>query len=103
MRRREYDKALAAIDALEKKQPTSALVPNLRGAVYFSQRDLKEARANFEKALALQPDNASAARNLALIDMQEGNPQAARERYDGCSRRIPRTSNCCSRWPTCWP
>ena len=33
LRAREYDKAMAAVDRLEKKQPDSALAANLRGSV----------------------------------------------------------------------
>lgn len=82
MRRREYDEALAAVDTLEKKQPKSALPFNLRGIVYLAKRDLKNARASFEKALEIQPNYYAAANSLAVLDIQEGKPQAARERYD---------------------
>ncbi len=73
MQRREYDKALADVDRLEKKQPNVAFVQNLRGTVYLAKRDLKSARASFEKALELQPDFLPAARNLTIIDLQDGN------------------------------
>src|SRR5205823_2992109 len=48
VQRREYDKALAAIAALEKKQPDNPVTSNLRGGVYLAKRDLKAARENFE-------------------------------------------------------
>lgn len=81
LRRREFDKALAAADAIQKKVPASALPANLRGTVYLAKRDLKNARSNFEKALEIQPDFHAAATNLAIIDIQEGHVDAARERY----------------------
>lgn len=90
MRRREYDRALAAVDALEKKQPKSVLVPALRGGAYLAKRDLVKARANFEKALELQPDYFPAAQSLALIDLQEGNVQAAQERYQRMLAKNPK-------------
>jgi len=90
MQRHEYDKALAAVDVLEEKYPKSAFVPNLRGTVYLAKRDLKAARASFEKALALQSDFVAAARNLAIIDMQEGNIPAARKRYDAMLAKNPK-------------
>jgi putative PEP-CTERM system TPR-repeat lipoprotein len=45
-------------------------------------RDLKNARASFEKALEVQPTNAVAARSLALLDVQEQKPDDARKRYE---------------------
>ena len=89
LRRREYDQALQALAGLEKKQPKSAMIPFMRGIVYFAKRDLKTARTNFEKALELQPDFDSPAYSLALIDMQEGQPQRARERYDRMLAKYP--------------
>lgn len=90
MQRHEYDKALAAVDTLEAKYPKAAFVANLRGAVYLAKRDLKSARVNFEKALALQSDFVAAARNLAIIDLQEGNMRAARARYDAMLVKNPK-------------
>jgi putative PEP-CTERM system TPR-repeat lipoprotein len=90
MRRREYDRALSAVDALEKKQPNSVLVPALRGGAYLAKRDLVKARANFTKALELQPDYFPAAQSLAVIDLQEGNVQAAQERYQRMLAKNPK-------------
>jgi cellulose synthase operon protein C len=82
LRKREYDKALAAVAAIEKKQPGSALTPDLRGNVYLTRYDLKEARKHFAKALELEPNRLSSARSLAIIDLQEGKPADARARYE---------------------
>jgi len=90
MRRREYDKALAAADALEKKQPKSALVPTVRGGIYLAKRDLVNARKSLEKALEIDPAYYSAAFSLAVIDLREGQPQAARERFDGILAKNPK-------------
>jgi putative PEP-CTERM system TPR-repeat lipoprotein len=88
--RREFDKALAVVDALEKKQAKSPLPSQLRGVVYFAKRDLKSARASFEKALEIQPDFDAAASTLATLDIQEGKPQMARERYDRLLAKHPK-------------
>lgn len=80
MQLQQYDKALAAIDALEKKQPNAAHVHNLRGGAYLGKRDFPAARKNFEKALALDPTFTPAAKNLAQLDMQDKQPDAARKR-----------------------
>jgi cellulose synthase operon protein C len=82
LRKREYDKALATADGIAKKQPKSALPYDLRGLVALAKRDLPTARKAFEKALEVEPEHFAAAYNLATIDIQEGRPQAARERYE---------------------
>ena len=82
LRRREYDKALAAVAAIEKKQPGNALNDELRGNVYLARYDLKEARKHYAKALDLEPNRLSSARSLAIIDLQEGKAADARARYE---------------------
>jgi putative PEP-CTERM system TPR-repeat lipoprotein len=90
MQRREYDKALAAIAALEKKNPEIPITGNLRGAVFMAKRDLKGARAAFDKVMAAKPTDASAAYNLALIDVQEGKADDARKRYEAMIAKDPK-------------
>ena len=62
MRRREFDPALAAAQALVQKQPDSAVAYNLVGVVQTAKRDLPAARASFDKALVLDPKSVEAAR-----------------------------------------
>ena len=90
LQRHEYDKALAAAAAIEKKQPGKAIAPFLRGSVYLAERDFKKARAGFEAALAAQPAFYVAGYRLALLDMQEGHPDAARTRLEGMLDKDPR-------------
>jgi putative PEP-CTERM system TPR-repeat lipoprotein len=82
LRRGEFDQALAAVATLEKKQPNNPLTYNIKGAAYAGMRDNKNARAAFEKALEVQPGYFAAARNLALLDLQEQKPEDARKRYE---------------------
>jgi putative PEP-CTERM system TPR-repeat lipoprotein len=89
MRQRHYDKALAATEAIEKKRPKSGLPWDLRGAVSLAKGDLKGARANFEKALEVEPEFFGAAYNLGILDLREGRPQAARERYERLLKTFP--------------
>lgn len=77
---RQYDKALAAIDVLEKKQPNSPLVHNLRAGAYLGKRDLVSARKAFEQALEIDPAFMPAAQNLVRLDIQDKKPDAARKR-----------------------
>ncbi|MBA3506085.1 MAG: PEP-CTERM system TPR-repeat protein PrsT, partial [Betaproteobacteria bacterium] len=64
LRRRDFDRALVAIDALEKKQPESALPHNLRGAALVGKGDEAAARRSFERALTLNASFFPALANL---------------------------------------
>ena len=83
IRDKQYDKALAAIEALERKQPKNPVVFNLRGAIYLVKNDVANARKSFEQALTLDATSAAAAMNLAQLDLLDKNPEAARQRYQG--------------------
>jgi len=80
LRQKEYDKALAAVAMLEKKQPANPLTYNVKGAVYAAKEDVKNARTNFEKSLSLQFNYLPAAINLAKLDLAEKNTEAAKNR-----------------------
>lgn len=82
LQRREFDAALTAADALVAKQPDKPLGHAIRGSVLLARRDLPAARASFDKALSLDPKYYPAAFNLAMLDVREGKPEAARARYD---------------------
>jgi putative PEP-CTERM system TPR-repeat lipoprotein len=87
--RKEYDKALAVVDRLAKKQPKSGMPENMRGLVALAKGDRKAARAAFEKALELQPDFLPAAASLARLDIAEKQPEAARKRFEAIVARVP--------------
>ncbi|WP_296951471.1 XrtA/PEP-CTERM system TPR-repeat protein PrsT [uncultured Massilia sp.] len=82
MNLKHYDKALAAVQSLEKAQPDNPQVQNLKGAVYMIKGDAAAARAAFEKAVALQPNFFPAVTNLARLDMQDKKPDAAKQRFE---------------------
>ncbi|HEX8785011.1 MAG TPA: XrtA/PEP-CTERM system TPR-repeat protein PrsT [Telluria sp.] len=79
---KHYDKALAAVQALEKQQPDNPQVQNTKGAVYLMAGDQANARAAFEKALALQPTYFAAVTNLASLDLRDNKPDAAKQRFE---------------------
>jgi putative PEP-CTERM system TPR-repeat lipoprotein len=89
----QFDKALAATAALEKKLPDSPGTYNLKGQAYMGKKDFAQARKNFERALELKPTLVSAAVRLAVLDLQEKNLPAARGRYqailDKDSKSVP--------------
>ncbi|MEH6648974.1 MAG: XrtA/PEP-CTERM system TPR-repeat protein PrsT [Motiliproteus sp.] len=77
----QFDKALDVVNKLENHLPDNPGVYNLKGQLFMSIKDLTQARVNFEQALTLKPDLVSAALRLAMIDLQENNIPAAKNRY----------------------
>jgi putative PEP-CTERM system TPR-repeat lipoprotein len=90
MRRKDYAKALKAIDALEKKQVDNPLAPTLRGTVLAARGDLAGARRSYERALALKAAYFPAAASLAAMDMREKKPDDARKRFQGVLAADPK-------------
>jgi putative PEP-CTERM system TPR-repeat lipoprotein len=82
LRRNEPDKAMAAVRALEKKQPNNPLTFQMYGVTSLAKGDVPAARRNFDKALELQPSYLPAAYNLAMLDLRDKRPEEARKRYE---------------------
>lgn len=89
LRRRQTDKALEALKALEKKQPTNPLTHNLRGLALAQKRDFSGARKAFERALELQPTYMPAVAGLARLDLRAKKPDAAKKRYEAVLAKEP--------------
>ncbi len=92
LRQKQFDKALAAIDSLEKKQPNNVLNHNLRATAFLGKRDAPAARASLEKGLALKPDSISLVQNLARIDLLEKKPEVAVSRLEAFNKKFPSDS-----------
>ena len=92
LRRREFDKALAAVDRLEAKQPGKPAAANLRGRIHLAQRDNKAARQSFEQALKIDPTYFAAVASLATLDMGEQKPADARRRFESLLAINPKNS-----------
>ena len=82
LERKEYDQALVAIDALEKKRQKSAVSRTMRGNAYLGKNDLPNARENFEQALAIDPTFFPAAASLARLDIHDKKPEVAQKRFE---------------------
>ncbi|MBT9569041.1 MAG: PEP-CTERM system TPR-repeat protein PrsT [Thiobacillus sp.] len=80
--RKEFDKALTAIDALEKKLKGSPLPYTMRGSALLGKNDSPGARRSFEKALSINPAFYPAAASLAQLDLRDKQPDAARKRFE---------------------
>lgn len=88
--RKDYDKALKAIDAMEKKQPGKPLAAHLRGRTLLAKRDLAGARKSFEQALSIDPTYFAAAASLAALDLAEKKPDEARKRFEAVLVKEPK-------------
>lgn len=92
LKNKHYDAAFKAVDSLEKKKLSPALVHNVRGVIHVAKNDLPQARASFAKALEADPTFMSAASNLARLDILAKNYQAARSRFEQVIRHSPNDS-----------
>jgi putative PEP-CTERM system TPR-repeat lipoprotein len=92
MQRREVDKALAAIDSLEKKRANDPMPWQLRGRALLLNRDLAGARKAFEQAERMAPEYFAATAALAALDVAEGKASDAQRRLDETLRRNPKNA-----------
>ena len=90
LNRKEYDKALKAIDGLEKKQPDKPLAANLRGRTLLAKQDVAGARKSFERAVAIDPMYFPAVASLAGLDMADKKPEEARKRFEAVLAKDPK-------------
>lgn len=90
IKRNEFDAALAAADALITKQPTVARGHLIRGRIHLARKNPALARADFEKALAIDAKFFPAATALASLDFADGKPQQARARFEQQLQADPR-------------
>jgi putative PEP-CTERM system TPR-repeat lipoprotein len=79
---KQYDKALKAVQDLEKQQPDNAIVQNLKGGVYLAKSDPAAARAAFMRSAQLQPSYFPSVANLAQLDLTEKKPADAQKRLE---------------------
>lgn len=89
LRRGELDKALAAIAALEKKQPDKPLASNLRGRTLLAKKDIAGARKAFEQSVSLDPTYFPSVASLAALDIGDKKIDDARKRFEGVLAKNP--------------
>jgi putative PEP-CTERM system TPR-repeat lipoprotein len=89
LKQRQADKALEAVQKLEKKQPDNPLTHNLRGLALMLKKDHAKARASFERAVELKPTYMPAVTNLARLDLRERKPEVAKKRYEAVLTKEP--------------
>ena len=88
--RQQIDPALQALDVLDTKQPTDPGAPLWRGQLLAGQGNRAGARQSFEQALARQAGYFPAVAALAALDVQDGQPDAARKRLTDLAQTQPR-------------
>lgn len=82
LKRSDWAKALAAIDALERKRPELPVALYLRGRTLLARGDSAGARNNFEQSAVKSPGYYPAAASLATMDMADGKPDLAKTRME---------------------
>jgi len=82
LKNNQLDKALQAIDVLEKKQPDNPATYNLRARALLAKKDVAGARNSFEKAIAINPTFFPAVASLATLDLADKKPQDAKKRFE---------------------
>ena len=75
LRARDYDKAIELGQAALEKAPNSAQLWTLQGIAYASKGDNKQAKAAFQHALKISPDNIAALAGAAQIEYQAGSQE----------------------------
>jgi cellulose synthase operon protein C len=92
LRRNELEKALAAIDVLQKKKPDDPAPYIVSARILLAKKDNTGARQSLEKAVALNPAYIPAVAGLAAMDMSENKPDDARKRFESVIATDPKNS-----------
>lgn len=92
MQRRDFDKALAAIDLLGKKRAQDPAPRHLRGLALMLKGDRTGARHAFDEALKLDGQFLAAVAGLATLDLADKQPQSAVKRLEELTQRAPQNA-----------
>ncbi len=92
LRRKDFDKALKAIEVLEKKQPDRPLAANLRGRTLLAKNDVPGARKSFEQSVAIDATYFPSVASLAALDMVDKKPEEARKRFEAVLAKDPKNA-----------
>lgn len=90
LRNNQLEKALKALDGLEKKQPNNPATHNLRARALLAKKDVAGARQSFEKAVSINPTFFPAVASLATLDLLDKKPDEARKRFEAVISADPK-------------
>jgi tetratricopeptide (TPR) repeat protein len=77
MRRGEYDEAIGVMSGLIEAEPENADHRRFRAELYRLAGKIKQARADYEKVIALVPDSGVGYTGLAEVHLQDGEFESA--------------------------
>jgi putative PEP-CTERM system TPR-repeat lipoprotein len=92
VRKGDHAAAMAALDALEKKQPGRAETTNLRAQVHQAQGALDKAQAAWQESLKRDPKNLAAAVALARFDFAANKAKDAVARFAAVAQADPKNA-----------
>ena len=92
LQRGQWDAALVSVEALLAKRPKEANGYQIQGQILVQKKDVAGARKSFEKALTLDATYFASVSALAALDIQEGKPDAARQRLDSLVKVQPKNA-----------
>lgn len=90
MKQGQPAKAAQLAGQMAKREPKNPAVQNLLAVARAAAGDRKGARAAYEATLALDRDFLPARLNLGKLDLAEGRPQAAAERFQSILKERPK-------------
>ena len=88
----DFAKSIPPFEALAKDYPGERLVHSILGQLYAGDNQADEARAAFEKALAIGPRTARLEAFLAGHDLLKGQYASARAKYEAVEKGLPKGS-----------
>jgi putative PEP-CTERM system TPR-repeat lipoprotein len=79
---KQFDQAIEVGKRIVAANPDQPMGFDVQGVALLGKKDFVRARASFEAAVRLNPDDRPALISLAQLDLQESDATSARKRYD---------------------
>ncbi|MGB4497403.1 MAG: XrtA/PEP-CTERM system TPR-repeat protein PrsT [Methylococcaceae bacterium] len=89
IKRHEGEKALPIAKAMSDRFPDNLTLLNLYGTTQVAVKQMKQARATFEKVISFNPDFITSHLNLSKLDVAEKKYDAAKQRLLTLNKKFP--------------
>jgi putative PEP-CTERM system TPR-repeat lipoprotein len=89
LKKKQYEQAVSASQALEERHPDRAVPYNLTGLAYLAQEKHDLAEERFNQALEVDPGFVTALMNLARLDVARNDLETAQKRYETVLEKQP--------------